>query len=301
MRNEDTAHMTQSWWKQISQTNTCQWYSPSSWPDSSGVCSVWQYFSVSPNVIPQKCPAGSWTWSGSILPRICPTCDEHSRGTLLLPRWCTLCPSSAILTNHHQTPRSHTGLVRGRLASPTTSMWKPTETLMFPIRNPAFMKERQYFESVLKLQSQRTKPHNCHHWNILRLWTLPIGIGAGSPYFIPTPPWGKSKSWHTSLIPVAALLSLLPAGPGMGCFFVYKGWYWWKQTVEACETSSSGGLWEGAWDFPCSSSSSLLELSPSLPSRIYLRVTPSQKLWTVPAGTQRWLVTLPLFTQTWLL
>lgn len=35
MRNEGAAHMTQSWWKQISQMNTCQWYSPSSWPDSS--------------------------------------------------------------------------------------------------------------------------------------------------------------------------------------------------------------------------------------------------------------------------
>lgn len=61
MRNEDTAHMTQSWWKQISQTNTCQWYSPSTWPDTSWFCSVWQYFSVSLNVIPHKCPAGSWT------------------------------------------------------------------------------------------------------------------------------------------------------------------------------------------------------------------------------------------------
>lgn len=74
MRNEDAAHMTQSWWKQISQTNTCQWYSPSSWPDTSGFCSVWQDLSVSLNVIPQKCPAGCWTWAALAAPT--PSCTR---------------------------------------------------------------------------------------------------------------------------------------------------------------------------------------------------------------------------------
>lgn len=105
MRNEDTAHMTQSWWKQISQMNACQWYSPSSWPDTSQFCSIWQYFSVSLNVIPQKCPAGSWTWTTlSVQPPSCMRSVQHVMNTagahFLLPRWCTFCPSSAILTNH---------------------------------------------------------------------------------------------------------------------------------------------------------------------------------------------------------
>lgn len=114
-------------------------------------------------------------------------------------------------------------------------------------------------------------------------WTRPFQSEWGLGLHISSLPglhhYGARTSLDTRLIPAAVLLSLLPAGPGMGCFFVYKGWYWWKQTVEACGTSSSGGLWEGAWDFPCSSSSSLLELTPSLLSRIYLGVTPSQKHW----------------------
>lgn len=110
---------------------------------------------------------------------------------------------------------------------------------------------------------------------------LPIRMGAGSPYFIPawaTPLRGKSKSWHTS---DSRGCFALPAASRSrhGLFLCVQRVYWWKQTVEACGTSSSGGLWEGAWDFPCSSSSSLLELTPSLLSRIYLGVTPSQKHW----------------------
>lgn len=105
----------------------------------------------------------------------------------------------------------------------------------------------------------------------------PIRRGAGCPYFIPEP-CGAGASPDTRLVPAAVSLSLLPAGPGMGWCCVYTGWYWWKQTVEACGTSSSGGLWEGAWDFPCSSSSSGLELTRSLLSRIYLGVTPAQEL-----------------------
>lgn len=105
----------------------------------------------------------------------------------------------------------------------------------------------------------------------------PIRRGAGCPYFIPQP-CGAGASLDTRLVPAAVSLSLLPAGPGMGWCCVYTGWYWWKQTVEACGTSSSGGLWEGAWDFPRSSSSSWLELTRSLLSRIYLGVTPAQEL-----------------------
>lgn len=49
MRTEDTELMTQSSWKQIRQLLA----------RSLSICSVWQYFSVSLNGIPQKCPAGS--------------------------------------------------------------------------------------------------------------------------------------------------------------------------------------------------------------------------------------------------
>lgn len=86
----------------------------------------------------------------------------------------------------------------------------------------------------------------------------------------------KYKSWQTSAL-LVVLLSMLPAGPGMDCAFVYKGWYWWKQTVEARGTSSSAGLWEGAWDFPSCSSSSLLQLPPAILSQIYIRFDPYQK------------------------
>lgn len=58
---------------------------------------------------------------------------------------------------------------------------------------------------------------------------LPIGEGASSLYLIPALGYtahGARTSLDTRLsASPAVLLSMLPAGPGMGCFFVYKGWY----------------------------------------------------------------------------
>lgn len=124
---------------------------------------------------------------------------------------------------------------------------------------------------------------------------LPMGIGAGSP--VSCLPWphhhGARASLGTCLVPAAVLLSLLPAGPGMGCLCVHR--------VVLMETNS-WGLWDKFFRWlmgRCLGFSLFLFLlivgtDCQSPQQNWLSVTPSQKHWYCACCSSGCLVTLTI-------
>lgn len=168
-RTEDTALITQSWWKQIRQRTLASGIQAAlgQIPQDLLCLAIFQCFSecdpseVSSWFLGMSCPCSSGSSCTGSVPRVMDSAGQFA--------------PAKMMSHPHHPHQTHTWPVRVDWPLPPHKCRNQQKPSCFLSEIRASWRKGNTLSQFLNSSHRRwrTKPRNCHHWNILRLWTQP--------------------------------------------------------------------------------------------------------------------------------